>query len=107
MPGESGQERQLCEVELGRVGGLDLLARVLGLDAHTVVAPRRQPAVRAQADGGVDRLRAFMKQVERPDVEGAAGEVDPCRRGGVDVHPRIIMADECRFGIFDARPGDL
>ena len=51
---------------------------------------------------GVDRLRAVVKEVERPDVVRAAREIDPGRRGGVDAHARIIMAGECRFGIFGA-----
>ena len=31
--------------------------------------PRRQRAVRAQAERRVDRLRAFVKEIERPDVD--------------------------------------
>ena len=69
-----------------------------------VVAARRQRAVRAQADRGVDRLRAVVKEIERPDVVGAAGEIDPRRRGRVDAHARIIMAGECRFGSFGVTP---
>ena len=61
----------------------------------------RQPAVRAQADRRVDRLRAVVKEVERPDVVRAAGEIDPRRRRGVDVHPRIIMA--ARMSLRDLR----
>ena len=49
-------------------------------------------AVRPQADGGVERLRAVVEQVERPDVEGAAGQIDARRRGRFDVHASIIMA---------------
>ncbi len=56
------------------------------------VRSRRQRAVRAQADGGVDRLRAVVKEIQRPDVEGAAREIDAGRRGRDDAHARIIMA---------------
>ena len=77
-----------------------LLAGVVGDEHDAVVAARGQRAVRAQAERRVDRLRAFVKEVERPDVERAAGEIDPRRRGGVDAHARIIMAGECRFGSF-------
>ena len=42
--------------------------------------------VRAEADGRVQRLRAIVKEIERPDVDGAAGEIDSCRCGRSDVH---------------------
>ena len=86
------------------LGGLDALAGVVRDERDAVVAARRQRAVRAQADRRVDRLRAIVKEIERPDVVRAAREIDPRRRGGVDAHARIIMAGECRFGSFGATP---
>ena len=47
--------------------------------------------VRAQADGGIERLRAGMEQIERPDVDGAAGQIDPRRRRSRDAHGHIII----------------
>ena len=55
--------------------------------------------VRAQADGGVERLRAVVKEIERPDVDRAAGEIDSGRRGRGDAHADIIIvraSPECR-----------
>ena len=58
--------------------------------------PRRRRAasrrtVRPQADRGVDRLRAGMEEIQRPDVDGAAGEIDARRRRGRHGHGGIIM----------------
>ena len=44
------------------------------LDRAVGRAARRD--VRAQADGGVQRRRAVVKEIERPDVDGAAGQID-------------------------------
>jgi hypothetical protein len=35
--------------------------------------------MRAQADGGIERLRTVVEEIERPDVDGSAGQVDSCR----------------------------
>ena len=37
------------------------------------------PGVRAQADRRIQRLRAGVKEIERPDVDGAAGQINSCR----------------------------
>ncbi len=50
---------------------------VFGDDRKPIVGPRTYRAVRPQADRDVQRLRAFVKEIERPDVESAAREVDP------------------------------
>ena len=46
-------------------------------------------------DGAVDRQRAFVEEVERPNVEGAAGEVDAGGGYGVDSHLRLLFAFRC------------
>jgi hypothetical protein len=53
---------------------------VLGTQDHAVVAACVDSCLRAEADGGVDGLRAGMKQVQRPDVDRAAREIDTRRR---------------------------
>ena len=79
-PNEPRDEGQPIDAELFRVCGLDLFVGVLGDEPQRVIASRGQPAMRADADRRVDRLRAVVKQIERPDVEGAAREIDPRRR---------------------------
>jgi hypothetical protein len=48
------------------------------------VGPGLDDGVRAKADGGIQRAGAGMKQVEGPDVDGAAGEIDTRGRRGLD-----------------------
>ncbi len=48
--------------------------------------------MRAQADRGVDRDGRFVKKIQRPDVDGAASQIDAGRRGAGDSHVQIIMA---------------
>ena len=72
------------------VAALGLGERVLRLDADAGDAgldAAPGPAV----DGDVDRDRTRVEQVERPDVEGAAGQVDAGRRGGLDDTVRRVM----------------
>src|SRR5262249_47700613 len=68
----------------------DALAGILGDEHQPPIRSRPQVAARAQADRGVERLRSFVKEVQRPDVERAAREIDARRRGCVDVHGEII-----------------
>ena len=49
----------------------------------------------AQADGGIERLRAVVKQIERPDVDGAARQIDSRRSRSRDTHAHIIIFDHC------------
>ena len=60
------------------------------VEAAIVARLNRTP--RAEADGRVERLRAFVEQVERPDVERPAGQINPRWRGGLDMHGEIIAA---------------
>ena len=69
--------------DLNQLEGHGLLRRVHGgaipversqLDG--AVGPRLDLDVRAQADRGVQGHRAVMEQVQRPDVDRAAGQVD-------------------------------
>ncbi len=97
---EAGQQRQSIDAERGEIGRVDLLPGVLRNEDDAVVPARGQRAVGPEADCGVDRLCMVVEQIERPDVVGATGQIDAGRRRGVDAHPRIIMASECRFGSF-------
>ncbi|PYR89271.1 MAG: hypothetical protein DMF84_25065 [Acidobacteria bacterium] len=65
---------------------LDALPRIFRHDHEPSIVARRDRAVRAQADRGIQRLRAVVKQVERPDIERAARKIDPRRRGSFDAH---------------------
>ena len=60
-------------------------------------------AVRAKADGGVERLRAVVKEVERPDIERAARKVDPRGRGSFDAHDEIIQRPCSIFSVMSVR----
>src|SRR5579862_8379454 len=42
--------------------------------------------MRAQADGGVQGRGAVVKKVERPDIDGAAGQIDSGRRRRGETH---------------------
>ena len=53
-------------------------------------APRRRSQLRPEADRGIDRLRAVVKQVERPDVERAAGRSMRVGAEAVDVAPGAL-----------------
>jgi hypothetical protein len=57
---------------------------------QVMAVARPDLAPRPQADCRIDRLRAVMKQIERPDVERAASEIDSSRSGGLNLHPHII-----------------
>ena len=58
-----------------------LLIGEMDLDAFAGLADFRLGVIR---DGDVDRAGAGMEEVNRPEIEGAAGEVDPGRRGDGD-----------------------
>jgi hypothetical protein len=66
--------------QLAPVAGLDAGPGVPGNDHDPLVGPRPDRTARPQADGGVQGLRAIVKEIQRPDVERAAGEVDARRR---------------------------
>jgi hypothetical protein len=65
---------------------LDGSMGVDGSERNGAIVARFDVRVGAQADRRIQRERAIVKQVERPDVDGATGEIDPCRSGGNDPH---------------------
>ena len=77
---------------------LPQFAPVFDFDSSPCVARHdRQPAIarqdrapRRQADGGVDRLRACVEEIERPDIERAARQVDSRRGRRLNSHRGII-----------------
>jgi len=89
---EQREQRQFARhIELGPVAGAD---RAIGIERSQLdraVVARGDLGVRAQADRRVQRRRAFVEEVQRPDVDGAAGKIDACRSGGDDaVHSRRL-----------------
>ena len=93
---EERQEAQLAAIpQLAPVVRFDRDARVFGVDDDAGVGAGLERRAGPEADGGVDRLRAGVKQVERPDVQRAAREIDAGGRGGLDSHLGII--EPCQF----------
>jgi hypothetical protein len=56
------------------------------MELDSAVVPLVDRGVRPQADGGIQRRGAFMKEVKGPDVDGAACEIDPSRRRSGESH---------------------
>ena len=70
-----------------KLGARSLVQGGAALSAvSAVVLARLDAAARVERDAEVDRGRARMKQVERPDVYRPPGEIDPRRGGGLDDH---------------------
>jgi hypothetical protein len=89
---EERQQPQLSGfAKLRPVAHVDGAARVLGTNDNAPVVARMNGGTSTEADCGIDRLRPVVKQVQRPDVDGATGEVDTRWRGRGDVHDAIIM----------------
>ena len=80
---------------LGRFARQHVSAGVDRAELDLAVVARLDGGVRAEADGGVQRAGAGMEQVEGPDVDGAARQIDARRRGS-------LMTSECR----DLTPGN-
>ena len=91
---EVHQQREQAKLasmaKLPPVFGFDDGAGVERLDGDPRVGSRLDLRARAKADRGVERLRAGMKEIERPDVDGASGQIDARRCGRPDDHARII-----------------
>ena len=75
------------QTEQAKLPDIAQLAPVFGLDRRTCVDrfdrdPRVRPWIdartRPEADGGVERLRARVKEIERPDVDRASSQVNAC-----------------------------
>ena len=85
--GQRRQEREcLVRLQLRARRQRDAEAGVFRHDLDALVVAAIELHVRAEADGGVERLRTIVKEIERPDVDRAAGEIDSCRCGRGDVH---------------------
>ena len=67
-------------------------AGILGHDPQAAIRAGRHRADGALPDGRVHRLRAGVKEVQGPDIEGASGEIDAGRGRSVHLHARIIIA---------------
>ena len=90
VAGEQRQQRQVaCRIELGPVPGADRAIGVERSQLDRAVVARGDLGVRAQADRRVQRRRAFVEEVQRPDVDGAAGEVDSGGRGRSQTHAQL------------------
>jgi hypothetical protein len=90
MTREQCQQRQFaCRIELGPAPNADCAIGVEGAQLDSTVVARGDLGVRAQADRRVQRRRAVVEQVQRPDVDGAAGEVDPGWRGRSQTHAQL------------------
>ena len=89
---EQRQQPQLaarCRSD-GRSSASTVDAGVFGADARCGCRSRdsmRGPG--AHADRGVDRLGAGVEEIEGPDVDRAAREIDSGRRGGLDAHAQL------------------
>src|SRR5258708_7340286 len=70
------------------------------LDALVASGMRFDSAVGVTRNCRVDSQRAGMKKIQRPDVEGAAGEVDACRSFRFDAHDmsRARVVAELQIG---------
>ena len=73
--------------------GASTLNAAISLRAHARVDPRTDGRIEVRSIDTDCRRGALVKQVQRPDVDRAAGQVDARRRGGGDrdgVHREII-----------------
>src|SRR5690606_40053792 len=68
---------------------------------RTAIVARLDGAVGAYRDRGVQGLRVVVKEIERPDVEGAAREVDARGRGTLNSHETGIIES---FHVLTRRP---
>ncbi len=79
---DPGEQRQISRsIERRPMRGHDRAAGIDRAQLDSAIGPRLELRVRAKADRGVQRDGAVVEKVERPDVDGAAGQVDT-RRGG-------------------------
>jgi hypothetical protein len=68
-----------------------LLVDVFRYQLDALVRPLLNPGVRPEADRRVERLRARVKEIEGPDVDGAAGQINSCRSRRRYTHDAIII----------------
>ena len=91
--GQLGQQRQRFVVAQLIERQVHLLVGVFRHQLDALVGPRLDPGARPEADRRVERLRAGVKEIERPDVDGAAGQIDSCRSRRRDTHDAIIILE--------------
>jgi hypothetical protein len=85
--GDEGEQTQFrLRPQLAPVLRFDHAIRVFRSQDDARIATRLDAGARAQADRRVERLCTRMKQVERPDVDGATREIDAGRRRRSDGH---------------------
>ena len=90
---EAAEERQCVVVSQLIERQVDRPIGVFRQQLDPLVGPRLDPGPGAEADGGVERLSAGMKEIERPDVDGAAGQINSCGSGRRDAHDAIIILE--------------
>jgi hypothetical protein len=105
------QQRQETQVaglaQLGPIFDLHRALRVFGSNHDPMIGAGVDASAGAKADGGVDRLRAGMEEIQRPDVDRAARQVDARRRRGLDMHAGIIKRFTGFAGFAEPRePGE-
>src|SRR5688500_5298334 len=78
--GQPGQQRQRFIAPQLIEREVFLFIGVFRHQLDALVGPRFDPDVRPQADRRVERLRAVVEEIQRPDVDGATSQIDSCRR---------------------------
>ena len=58
------------------VADRECFARVLRLEVPRTILTRGEGALGPDRDRGVESLRAFVKQIEGPDIECPTGEIE-------------------------------
>ncbi len=90
VPGQQREQRQVvAAVQLAPVFCAGRAIGVHRAQLDVAVVSRGDLDVRPQADRRVQRGRAFVKEVQRPDVDGAAGQVDAGRSGRSQTHGQL------------------
>ena len=89
--GQSPQQRQGLVVSQGVGRGGYPSTGVLGNNLDLIAGSGLEARVGADANRGVQRLRAVVEQIQRPDVDGAARQIDPRRRRSSNTHAHIII----------------
>ena len=88
---DSAEQPQLMRIaKLGPVIGLHPVAGVFRDDHDPPVLAGLDRAARPQADRRIQRLRAVVKEIERPDIEGPARQIDSRWSGSLNVHARSL-----------------
>ena len=89
------EEKEFAEQRQGRFAVRQVVEGLKRLADPSVLGNKNEPAVRASlhnaggvaAHGDIDRQRAGMEQVKRPDIDGPTRKVNSDRRSSLDSHP--------------------